>query len=36
MIVGGAGVIVIITPPVADTAPPNHVANPRLGIHVRP
>ena len=36
MIVGGAGVIAIITPPVADTAPPSHVANPRLGIHVRP
>jgi hypothetical protein len=29
-------VIVIITAPVADTAPPNHDANPRLGIHVCP
>ena len=36
IVVGGASVIVIITPPVADTAPPNHVARPRLGIHVRP
>jgi hypothetical protein len=36
MIVGGAGVIVIITAPVADTAPPNHEERPRLGIHVCP
>jgi FHS family L-fucose permease-like MFS transporter len=27
---------VVMIAPVADTAPPSHVANPRLGIHVRP
>jgi hypothetical protein len=26
-------IVVVITAPVADTAPPNHVPNPRLGIH---
>jgi hypothetical protein len=36
MIVGGTSAIVIITAPVADTDTPNHVANPRLGIHVCP
>jgi hypothetical protein len=25
--------VVVITAPVPDTAPPNHVPNPRLGIH---
>ena len=33
---GGVITIAIITPPVADTAPPSHVPSPRLGIHVRP
>ena len=36
ILVGIGAVIVIITAPDADTAPPNHVASPLLGIHDLP